>query len=142
MTLLSHFEVPAPRLEMCLTHSVCCEVTQVESYLKACSPDSDVLSRIPSKAYLVECTHIAISGNTCLRCDLMAPAQPLQEVLPKAGLVVSEKGQLSEVLCKPKILPLKSVTLERIEKMEVKARTFGGPIAPDMNSPGVCCSNA
>ena len=47
----------------------------------------------------------------------MAPE--LQEVLPKAGLVVSEKGQLSEMLCKPKILPLKSVSLERIEKMEV-----------------------
>lgn len=47
----------------------------------------------------------------------MAPE--LQEVLPKAGLVVSEKGQLTEVLCKPKILPLKSVSLERIEKMEV-----------------------
>ena len=49
----------------------------------------------------------------------MAPASELQEVLPKAGLVVSEKGQLTEVLCKPKILPLKSVTLERIENMEV-----------------------
>ena len=48
----------------------------------------------------------------------MAPE--LQEVLPKAGLVVSEKGQLTEVLCKPKILPLKSVSLERIEKMEVR----------------------
>ena len=47
----------------------------------------------------------------------MAPE--LQEVLPKVGLVVSEKGQLTEVLCKPKILPLKSVSLERIEKMEV-----------------------
>jgi len=50
----------------------------------------------------------------------MVPPQKLQEVLPKAGLVVSEKGQLTEVLCKPKILPLKSVTLERIEKMEVQ----------------------
>lgn len=42
----------------------------------------------------------------------------LQEVLPKAGLVYSEKGNLSEVLCKPKIMPIKSVTLEKIEQME------------------------
>lgn len=54
----------------------------------------------------------------------MPPPQKLQEVLPKAGLVVSEKGQLTEVLCKPKILPLKSVTLERIEKMEVYLRSL------------------
>lgn len=45
--------------------------------------------------------------------------QTLQEVLPKAGLVVSEKGSFSDVMCKPKILPLKSVTLERIQEMEV-----------------------
>ena len=40
------------------------------------------------------------------------------EVLPKAGLVYSEKGNLSEVLCKPKIMPIKSVSLERLEAME------------------------
>eukprot|EP00976_Prorocentrum_cordatum_P033173 675910-Prorocentrum_minimum.AAC.1 len=45
----------------------------------------------------------------------------LQEVLPKAGLVYSEKGNLSEVLCKPKIMPLKSITLERLEEMEKAA---------------------
>jgi len=45
----------------------------------------------------------------------------LQEVLPKAGLVYSEKGNLSEVLCKPKIMPIKSVTLEKLEQMEAKA---------------------
>ncbi|GHP03454.1 hypothetical protein PPROV_000220900 [Pycnococcus provasolii] len=44
--------------------------------------------------------------------------QSLHEILPKAGLVYSEKGNLSEVLCKPKIMPLKSVTLERLEEME------------------------
>jgi len=27
----------------------------------------------------------------------------LHEILPKAGLVYSEKGNLSEVLCKPKV---------------------------------------
>ena len=50
------------------------------------------------------------------------PKQPiLQEVLPKAGLVYSEKGNLSEVLCKPKIMPIKSLTLEKIEDMEAQA---------------------
>ena len=57
----------------------------------------------------------------------MPPVQQLQEVLPKAGLVVSEKGQLTEVLCKPKILPLKSVTLERIESMEVQCHVGSSP---------------
>jgi BBSome-interacting protein 1 len=46
----------------------------------------------------------------------------IAEVLPKAGLVYSEKGQLTETLSKPKIMPLKSITLERIEQMEREAR--------------------
>lgn len=44
----------------------------------------------------------------------------VQEVLPKSGLVFSEKGMLTGVLCKPKIMPLKSITLEKIEEMEKK----------------------
>ena len=51
----------------------------------------------------------------------MSDEQQITEVLPKAGLVYSEKGNLSEVLSKPKIMPLKSVTLERIEEMEKQA---------------------
>lgn len=47
--------------------------------------------------------------------------QIVQEVLPKAGLVYSEKGNLSEVLCKPKIMPIKSLTLERLEQLEKEA---------------------
>ncbi|CDW79809.1 leucine-rich repeat-containing protein loc400891-like [Stylonychia lemnae] len=39
--------------------------------------------------------------------------------MPKAGLVYSEKAALSEILCKPKILPLKSVTLQKLEEMEI-----------------------
>ena len=50
-----------------------------------------------------------------------AQAPVLQEVLPKAGLVYSEKGNLSEVLCKPKIMPIKSITLEKLEQMEAAA---------------------
>jgi hypothetical protein len=49
-----------------------------------------------------------------------ATAVPLQPVLPKSGLVVSEKGDLGELLCKPKILPLKSATLKRLEALQVQ----------------------
>ena len=45
----------------------------------------------------------------------------LSEVLPKAGLVYSEKGNLNEVLCKPKILPIKSATMVRLEELEANA---------------------
>jgi hypothetical protein len=51
-------------------------------------------------------------------CRAPAP-QDIAEVLPKAGLVVSEKGSLTEILCKPKLMPLKSVTLQKLEEMEV-----------------------
>jgi BBSome-interacting protein 1 len=46
---------------------------------------------------------------------------PSQEILPKAGLVYSEKGNLSEVLSKPMILPIKSRTLQKLEDMEKNA---------------------
>ncbi|KAL1524064.1 hypothetical protein AB1Y20_018975 [Prymnesium parvum] len=45
----------------------------------------------------------------------------VHEVLPKAGLVYSEKGNLSEVLCKPKIMAIKSTSLEKLEEMEALA---------------------
>ena len=44
----------------------------------------------------------------------------LTEVLPKTGLVYSERGGLTEILCKPKIMPLKSEVLKKLEKMERK----------------------
>ena len=44
----------------------------------------------------------------------------IREILPKRGLVYQESNpQL--VLCKPKLLPLKSVTLEKLEKMQKDA---------------------
>eukprot|EP00823_Brevimastigomonas_motovehiculus_P002522 TRINITY_DN1538_c0_g1_i3.p1 TRINITY_DN1538_c0_g1~~TRINITY_DN1538_c0_g1_i3.p1 ORF type:complete len:141 (-),score=21.67 TRINITY_DN1538_c0_g1_i3:253-675(-) len=46
----------------------------------------------------------------------------LHEVLPKVGLVYSEKGNLSEILCKPKIMPIKSMTLQKIEEMDREAK--------------------
>jgi BBSome-interacting protein 1 len=44
----------------------------------------------------------------------------LKEILPKTGLVYSERGGLSEILCKPKIMPLKSTVLEQLQKLEEK----------------------
>ncbi|EQC35405.1 hypothetical protein SDRG_07115 [Saprolegnia diclina VS20] len=52
----------------------------------------------------------------------MNKREMLQEVLPKAGLVYSERGNLTEVLCKPKIMPIKSLTLLQLEELEKQAR--------------------
>jgi len=41
------------------------------------------------------------------------------EIIPKQGEVY-EVDSPSLVLCKPKIMPLKSVTLEKMEKMQEK----------------------
>lgn len=49
-----------------------------------------------------------------------------QEVLPKSGLVFSEKGQLPEIVCKPKILPIKSPTLEKIMALDRAAAQIPG----------------
>ena len=53
-----------------------------------------------------------------LKPNPQALKEQLKEILPKAGLVYSEKALLSEALCKPKLLPLKSETLLKLEKME------------------------
>lgn len=53
--------------------------------------------------FRIECTwfkHAAVSSIKLL-------LQAIKEVLPKAGLLYSEKGSLVEVLCKPKIMPVK-----------------------------------
>ncbi|GET87043.1 hypothetical protein, unknown function [Leishmania tarentolae] len=41
-------------------------------------------------------------------------------VLPEHGLVFSEINQMQLQLCKPKLLPIKSYSLERLEKIEKK----------------------
>lgn len=38
-------------------------------------------------------------------------------VLPRQGLLY-QKEELNYILCKPKLVPLKSVTLEKLEKMQ------------------------
>lgn len=45
---------------------------------------------------------------------------PFREVLPKKGLIFHE-SEPQPVLCKPKLLPLKSFTLEKLEKMQREA---------------------
>lgn len=42
----------------------------------------------------------------------------IKEIIPKNGIVFNEKIDMPHVLCKPKILPLKSVTLKKLEEME------------------------
>uniref|UniRef100_A0A9J7WU78 BBSome interacting protein 1 n=3 Tax=Cyprinus carpio TaxID=7962 RepID=A0A9J7WU78_CYPCA len=44
-----------------------------------------------------------------------------REVLPKQGQLSAEDVP-TMVLCKPKLLPLKSVTLEKLEKMQQEAQ--------------------
>ena len=50
------------------------------------------------------------------------PEPTINEVLPKAGLVYSEKSSLTELHCKPKIMPIKSAALERLEAMESEVK--------------------
>jgi len=45
----------------------------------------------------------------------------ISEVLPQEGQLFHEEIPAS-ILCKPKILPLKSVTLEKLEKMQREAQ--------------------
>ena len=52
----------------------------------------------------------------------MPESKPLvKEVLPKQGLSYHE-DMPTVVLCKPKLLPLKSVSLEKMEKMQREAQ--------------------
>ncbi|XP_050453290.1 BBSome-interacting protein 1 [Cataglyphis hispanica] len=56
------------------------------------------------------------ADNQVEQCDI---------VLPRQGLLYQE-DTLDYILCKPKLIPLKSVTLEKLEKMqrdaEIKVR--------------------
>jgi hypothetical protein len=42
----------------------------------------------------------------------------LKEIVPKNGIVFNEKNEFSEILCKPKLLPFKSVTIRKLEELE------------------------
>ena len=42
----------------------------------------------------------------------------LKNVVQKNGILFNEVKNLSEVLCKPKLLPLKSITIRKLEEIE------------------------
>ena len=42
----------------------------------------------------------------------------LRNLVPKNGVVYNEKIDFPEILCKPKLLPLKSMTLKKLEDLE------------------------
>lgn len=46
--------------------------------------------------------------------------QDLKPIIPGQGLAIPEEKPFY-VLCKPKLLPLKSLTLEKLEKMQSEA---------------------
>lgn len=46
--------------------------------------------------------------------------ESLEFVLPKHGFIYSEQVP-NMVLCKPKLLPLKSITLQKLEQMQKEA---------------------
>ena len=56
-----------------------------------------------------------------MQADKKERRERIKEVIPKTGVVIAERGPLSEVLCKPKILPLKSAVLEHLIKVEQEA---------------------
>jgi hypothetical protein len=66
----------------------------------------------------------ANEDENCSRGNVM-PKTRLSEVLPKTGLVYSDRGSIAEVMCKPILLPLKSVGLQHIEEQERLAATAG-----------------
>lgn len=49
----------------------------------------------------------------------MSDAAP-SEILPDKGLVYGELRELQPVLCRPKLLPIKSYSLQRLERLEKK----------------------
>ena len=68
--------------------------------------------------YFDFCVAIASLTSTS-RYSLAQPV--LKEAIPAHGVTCFER-QLSEVLCKPKILPIKSMALEKVEKIEKEAQ--------------------
>lgn len=51
----------------------------------------------------------------------------LKVVVAQRGLVYAEQPAFSEILCKPKLLPIKSSALIKIEALETAARERAGP---------------
>ena len=54
------------------------------------------------------------------------PLPPTDEILPATGAIFVEKGPLTEVLCKPKLMPVKSNDLVKVESIEKAAAAAAG----------------
>ncbi len=50
--------------------------------------------------------------------DASSSNNTVTELLPMRGIILHEKSHLSEVLCKPKIMPLRSKVVERMQELE------------------------
>jgi hypothetical protein len=92
--------------------------SQLTRLLLACSECRTLLLHLIQSFYS---SWVVVRWLLLVLLLLQTTSAALQPVLPKSGLVVSEKGGLSELLCKPKILPLKSATLKRLEALQVCA---------------------
>lgn len=51
----------------------------------------------------------------------------LKHVIPKSGMVYSQKNEFQEIMCKPKLIPLKSMNLVKLEQMEKELMTQTNP---------------
>ncbi|XP_076163513.1 BBSome interacting protein 1 isoform X1 [Ptiloglossa arizonensis] len=59
--------------------------------------------------------YLAVLANMSELID--SSTEKIDVVLPRQGLLYQEEN-LDYILCKPKLIPLKSVTLEKLEKMQ------------------------
>ncbi|XP_076163514.1 BBSome interacting protein 1 isoform X2 [Ptiloglossa arizonensis] len=60
-------------------------------------------------------SYLAVLANMSELID--SSTEKIDVVLPRQGLLYQEEN-LDYILCKPKLIPLKSVTLEKLEKMQ------------------------
>lgn len=60
--------------------------------------------------------------------EVSASKVSVSEVLPKTGIVLSNQGDLKEILCKPKILPIKSKVIKKLEEIEREREEEDGAI--------------
>lgn len=64
----------------------------------------------------------SLSNQLNMNINADEPSEVLPEILSTQGLIYSERGNLTEIFCKPKILPIKSETVRRIEEVSKLSR--------------------
>mmetsp|Transcript_73675 Transcript_73675/g.85584 ORF Transcript_73675/g.85584 Transcript_73675/m.85584 type:complete len:111 (+) Transcript_73675:62-394(+) len=75
----------------------------------------------PTATATAEKTSKAPPAAAAASSPTSADADALTEVIPKTGLVYSEKSTMVELLCKPKVMAIKSASLLRLEELEKEA---------------------